>query len=77
MVKGDLVRQIEGHLLGDTFFEPKVEHDYSLIGVVVDTRHETSWLSGHGPLDEWYALVAWSTGTVKWISLDCLTNYGI
>ena len=77
MVKGDLVRQIEGHLLGDKFFEPKVKPDYTQVGVVIDTRHKSSWLSGYGPIDEWYALVSWSSGNVKWISLDCLTNYGL
>ena len=77
MIKGDLVRQIEGALLGDSFFRPDRAEDSSLIGIVIDTKHETSWISGHGPIDEWYALVTWSTGSTRWISLDCLTNYGI
>ena len=77
MVKGDLVRQVEGNLLSNVFFEPDAKTDYSQVGIVLDTKHENTWVSGHGPVDEWYALVAWNSGRVKWIPLDCLTNYGL
>lgn len=47
------------------------------VGVVIDHKVDSEWLSGHGPIDHELSLVSWNDGAVKWIYSDRLTTYGL
>ena len=58
MIKGTLVQLIE-QTEEDGWFSTISIDKRDRVGVVVDSKIEKSWLSGHGPLDYEVCLVSW------------------
>ena len=75
MIKGTLVRYIAQDMDSPWLCSPKIRTDK--IGIVVDSKSESSWLSGHGPTIIESVYVQWEDGSIRWCSEDCLTTYGI
>jgi len=70
---GTMVRLITQNLDDEWIENPKIEES---VGVVIDHKSDSSWISGHGPANFEMSLVSWDTGTIKWIYNNSLTTYG-
>ena len=71
---GTLVRLIEQDIEGQWISYATLKDN---IGVVVDNKIESSWVSGHGPFKQEMSLVSWNSGLLKWVYSDNLTTYGL
>jgi hypothetical protein len=47
------------------------------VGVVIDYKIDSQWVSGHGPVKYELSLVSWDKGSVRWVYSDRLTTYGL
>lgn len=71
MLKGTLVRLIIQETEDEFFLEsPELSET---IGIVIDSKLDSQWISGHGPYESQISLVSWSTGRIGWVSEASLT----
>ena len=76
MLKGTLVQIIEQ--TEEDGWISKISLDkLKRVGVIIDSKIENNWVSGHGPMDFEMCLVSWSDGAVKWVDTSNLTSYGL
>jgi hypothetical protein len=76
MTKGTLVRLIE-QTDEDGWLSTVSLDKRKRVGVIIDSKIENNWISGHGPMDFEVCLVSWCDGTVKWVDTASLTSYGL
>lgn len=76
MEKGTLVRLISQDV--DTEWVSCISIEKKdRIGVVIEFKKESNWISGHGPLESELCLVSWSDGSIRWVDITNLTSYGL
>jgi len=76
MIKGTLVQLIE-QTEEDGWLSTISLDKQKRVGVIIDSKVENNWISGHGPMDFEVCLVSWSDGNVKWVDISNLTSYGL
>lgn len=76
MMKGTLVRLIDQDVDTEWISCISIEKK-DRIGVVIEHKKESSWISGHGPFETELCLVSWNDGSLRWVDITSLTSYGL